>query len=110
MGREKVLKDLESWVSKVKGKGSVALELARLRLSKASLERKASRIHTRLGERVEYLLDLGREPLEEDEVMKGFMQELQDLRKEIKEAQEKMDALKIAFPEGKGEGEEVQGG
>jgi len=109
MGREKVLKDLEGWVNKVRGKGSVALELARLRLSKASLERKASRIHTRLGERVEYLLDLGKERLEEDEVVKGFMQELQDLRKEIKEAQEKMDALKAGSPEEKGEGEGPQG-
>ena len=109
MDKEKVLKDLEGWVSKVKGKGSMALELARLRLSKASLERKASKIHARLGERVEYLLDLGRGPLEEDEVMKGFMQELQDLRKEIKEAQEKMDALKAASPEGEGEGEGFQG-
>ena len=109
MGKENVLKDLESWVNKVKERGAVALELARLRLSKASLERKASRIHTRLGERVEYLLGLGKERLEEDEVIKGFMQELQDIRKEIKEIQEKMDALKAASAEEKGEGEGPQG-
>ncbi len=99
MGKENVLKDLEDWVNKVKERGEVALELARLRLKKASLERKISKIHTRLGERVEYLLGLGRERWEEDEVIKGFLQEIQDLRREIQESDEKAEALKTPTPQ-----------
>jgi len=94
MGGEGFVKDLEGWVAKVKEKGTVAFETTHLKLKKSGLEKKISRLHTRLGERVEYLLDLGRERVEEDEVVKGFLQEIKGLRDEIREIETKVEALK----------------
>jgi len=53
MKGSELVKDLENWVNKVKEKGSAAVEIARLKLKKNGLEKKITRLHTRLGERVE---------------------------------------------------------
>ncbi|GEM_PF-1443863 len=115
MGGEDLVKDLEAWVARVKERGASALEITRLKLRKSGLEKGISRLHTRLGERIEYLLDLGREHVEEDEVVKGFLQEIRDVRREIREIEEKMEALKEAGSMAQSEGafsrgEEASGG
>ncbi len=98
MKSKDMVKELETWVNKVKEKGTAAVEIAKLKLKKNGLEKKISRLHTRLGERVEYLADLGRDKIEEDEVVKGFLQEIKDLRGEMKEIDAKVEALKKAVP------------
>ncbi len=98
MKSKEMVKELEAWVAKVKEKGTAAVEIARLKLKRSGLEKKISRLHTRLGERVEYLVDLGREKIEEDEVIKGFLQEIKDLREEMKEIDVKVEALRKAEP------------
>ncbi len=94
MGGDGFVRDLESWVTKVKERGTSALETTRLKLRKGGLEKKISRLHTRLGERVEYLLDLDRDRVEEDEVVKGFLQEIKSIRDEIREVEAKIEALR----------------
>ena len=108
MKGSELVKDLENWVNKVKEKGSAAVEIARLKLKKNGLEKKITRLHTRLGERVEYLTDLGRDKIVEDEVVKGFLQEIKDLRKEIKEIDTKIEALKAAEPEAEAKAQAIQ--
>ncbi len=90
------LKELGDWVGKIRGKGTATVEIARLKLKLSSLEKKISRFHTKLGERVEYVLGLGEGNLEEDDVVKGFLQEIGDVRKEMEELQGKIEALKSA--------------
>ena len=103
-----VMKELETWVARVKEKGSAAVEIARLKLKRSGLEKKVSRLHTRLGERVEYLVDLGRDKIEEDEVIKGFLQEIKDLREEMKEIDAKVEALKKAEPGAEAQAEAIK--
>jgi len=110
MKSKEMMKEMESWVNRVKEKGTAAVEIARLKLTRSGLEKKVSRLHTRLGERVEYLVDLGKDKIEEDEVVKGFLQEIKDLREEMKEIEAKVEALRKVEPEAKGQaqGEEDQ--
>jgi hypothetical protein len=71
-----------------------------------ALEKKISRFHTKLGERVEYVLGLEKGNLEEDDVVKGFLQEIGDIRKEIEELERKIEALKSAETE---DSQEIEG-
>jgi|GEM_PF-4452960 hypothetical protein len=100
------LKELGDWVAKIKERGTGAVETARLKLKQSSLEKKISRFHTKLGERVEYVLGLEKGNLEEDDVVKGFLQEIGDIRKEIEELERKIEALKSAETE---DSQEIEG-
>ncbi len=85
--------DLNRWVEEIKQKGTILVEMGKLRVRKVNLERRISKIHCRIGERVDYLSRLGRD-LNDDEVLKGLIQEIRNVEKEIEELDEKLSALR----------------
>ncbi|WP_068549077.1 hypothetical protein [Thermosulfidibacter takaii] len=85
--------DLSKWIEEVKEKGFILAELGKLTAKRASLSRKVSKFHCRIGERVDYLDKMGRS-FDDDDILKGLIQELRNLEKEIEEIEQKIEALK----------------
>lgn len=85
--------DLKKWLDEIKGKGNVAIEIGKLRVKKTTLERKIAKLHCRLGERVDYLFKVEKDVMEDD-IVKGFIDEIRSIEKEIEEIEKKMELLK----------------
>jgi len=81
-------------VTKIKDKGSKTISIIKLQLKKNSLKKDVSKMHTRIGERVDYLLQIGKEKIEEDEVIKGFIQEIKNLRNQVEDIKSEIEKLK----------------
>ncbi len=85
--------EFKKWLEEIKEKGNIALELGKLRVRKTTLERRISKFHCRLGERVDYLMKLDKNIMEDD-IVKGFIEEIRSIEKEIEEIEKKMELLK----------------
>ena len=85
--------DLNKWIEEIKSKGMVIAELGRLKVRRLSLEKKISKFHARIGERVDYLNKLGRS-LDDDDILKGLIQEIRNIEKEMDEIDAKIEALR----------------
>ena len=84
--------ELNRWLEEIKQKGNILIEMGKLRVRKASLERKISKFYCRLGERVDYLDKIGKS-LDGDEILKGLIEEIRAIEKEIEEIDKKLAAL-----------------
>ncbi len=100
--------ELKRWLEEIKEKGNLALEFGKLRVKKATLERRISKFHCRLGERVDYLFKLEKNVMEDD-IVKGFIEEIRNIEKEIEEIEKKMELLKVEKAKEDSEGEETKG-
>ena len=87
--------DLKKWLETVKEKGNVAFEIGKLNIKKVNLERRISKLQCRLGERVYYLFKLDKNVMEDD-IVKGFVEEIKFIENEIEEIGRKIEALKKA--------------
>ena len=85
--------DLNKWIEEVKEKSFILAELGKLKAKRAGLSRKIGKFHCRIGERVDYLDRMGRS-LDEDDILKGLIQELRNVEKEIEEIEAKIEVLK----------------
>jgi len=72
--------------------------LGKLSVRKVNLERKISKLQCRLGERVYYLFKIDKNVMEDD-IVKGFIDEIKNIEKEIEEVERKIEALKKAEKE-----------
>ncbi len=91
--------DAGDLLKKVKKGSEAAAEIVKLKVKQASLERRISKLHTYLGERVDYLFSINKEEIEKDEVVKGFIEEIGDVRKEIEEISAKIEQIKADLKE-----------
>ncbi len=85
--------ELNRWIEEVKQKSTVLLEMGKLRIRKVNLEKRISKLHCRIGERIDYLNKIGKS-FEDDEIVKGLLTEIRNIEKEIEEIDTKMEALK----------------
>ncbi len=101
--------DAGDLLKKVKKGSEAAAEIVKLKVKQASLERRISKLHTYLGERVDYLFSINKEEIEKDEVVKGFIEEIGDVRKEIEEISAKIEQIKADLKEDEEEEENEAG-
>lgn len=85
--------ELNRWIEEVKQKSTVLVEMGKLRIRKVNLEKRISKLHCRIGERIDYLNKIGKS-FEDDEIVKGLLTEIRNIEKEIEEIDTKMEALK----------------
>ena len=97
--------DAGDLLKKVKKGSEAAAEIVKLKVKHASLERRVSKLHTYLGERVDYLFSIEKTEIENDEVVKGFIEEIRDVRNEINEINAKIEQIKSELKEGEEEEE-----
>ncbi len=95
--------DAGDLLKKVKKGSEAAAEIVKLKVKQASLERRVTKLHTYLGERVDYLFSIDKTEIEKDEVVKGFIEEINDVRKEIDEINAKIEQIKADLKEGEEE-------
>ncbi len=92
--------DAGDLLKKVKKGSEAAAEIVKLKVKQSSLERRITKLHTYLGERVDYLFSIEKSDIGEDEVVKGFIEEIKDVRNELNEISAKIEQIKSELKEG----------
>ena len=92
--------DAGDLLKKVKKGSEAAAEIVKLKVKQSSLERRITKLHTYLGERVDYLFSIEKSDIGEDEVVKGFIEEIKDVRNELNEISAKIEQIKAEVKEG----------
>ncbi len=100
--------DASDLLKKVKKGSEAAAEIVKLKVKQASLERRVGKLHTYLGERVDYLFSIEKTEIEKDEVVKGFIEEINDVKKEIEQINAKIEQIKAEMKEGEEEKDESE--
>lgn len=89
---------IEKAIQKIAEKGKIAASIAQLNFEKITIERKIGKLHSRLGERIDYLFKSG-EDIKEDEIVKGIIEEIRKLEARIDEIENKLKELKEKLKE-----------
>ncbi len=89
---------IEKAIQKIAEKGKIAASIAQLNFEKITIERKIGKLHSRLGERIDYLFKTG-EDIKEDEIVKGIIEEIRKLETRIDEIDKKLKELKEKLKE-----------
>ena len=92
--------DAGDLLKKVKKGSEAAADIVKLKIKQASLDRRLTKLHTYLGERVDYLFSIEKAEIEKDEVVKGFIEEINDVRKETEEISAKIEQIKAEVKDG----------
>ncbi|MGB9668053.1 MAG: hypothetical protein ACPLSJ_00310 [Thermosulfidibacteraceae bacterium] len=89
---------IEKTIQKIAEKGKIAANIAQLNFEKLSIERKIGKLHSRLGERINYLFKTG-EDIKEDEIVKGIIEEIRSLETKMSKVESKIKELKEKLSE-----------
>ncbi len=92
--------DAGDLLKKVKKGSEAATEIIKLKVKQSSLERRVTKLHTYLGERVDYLFSIEKNDIADDEVVKGFIEEINDVRNELNEISARIEQIKSEVKEG----------
>ncbi len=79
--------EFNKWLEELKEKSGRLVQVGKKGLKKMGLERRISKLHCRLGERIDYLERIGRS-FDEDEIVRGFIEEIRAIEREMEALEE----------------------